>query len=148
MVAIARNLPTPRPRQRGKPGIGHTGEVFSLLGVVPLHERVGRWGRSTVEPVDEPATVRPNCAQFAEAAQGDTGGDGPAGDATERILDGQRGGGINVNLTGGLPLTEAATLAENASVSFQGGRGIDEGVTATLPPLDLAIMNPPFRAPT
>ena len=43
------------------------------------------------------------------------------GTQTERILDGQRVGGINVNLTGGLPLTEAATLAENAGVSFQGG---------------------------
>jgi len=43
------------------------------------------------------------------------------GTETERILDGQRVGGINVNLTGGLPLTEAATLAENEGVSFQGG---------------------------
>ena len=42
------------------------------------------------------------------------------GTETERILDGQRVDGINVNLTGGLPLTEAATLAENAGVSFQG----------------------------
>ena len=43
------------------------------------------------------------------------------GTETERILDGQRVDGINVNLTGGLPLTEAAMLAENAGVSFQGG---------------------------
>ena len=43
------------------------------------------------------------------------------GTETERILDGQRVEGINVNLTGGLPLTEAAMLAENAGVSFQGG---------------------------
>ena len=43
------------------------------------------------------------------------------GTETERILDGHRVDGINVNLTGGLPLTEAATLAENAGVSFQGG---------------------------
>ena len=43
------------------------------------------------------------------------------GTETERILDGQRVDGINVNLTGGLPLTEAAMLAENVGVSFQGG---------------------------
>ena len=42
------------------------------------------------------------------------------GTETERILDGQRVEGINVNLTSGLPLTEAAMLAENAGVSFQG----------------------------
>ena len=42
------------------------------------------------------------------------------GTETERILDGQSVDGINVNLTGGLPLTEAAMLAENGGVSFQG----------------------------
>lgn len=42
------------------------------------------------------------------------------GTETERILDGQPVEGINVNLTSGLPLTEAATLAENGGVSFQG----------------------------
>ena len=42
------------------------------------------------------------------------------GTETERILDGQRVDGINVNLTSGLPLTEAATLAENRGIAFMG----------------------------
>ena len=42
------------------------------------------------------------------------------GTETERILDGQPVEGINVNLTSGLPLTEAATLAENRGIAFMG----------------------------
>ena len=42
------------------------------------------------------------------------------GTETERILDGQRVEGINVNLTSGLPLTEAAMLAENRGIAFMG----------------------------
>lgn len=42
------------------------------------------------------------------------------GTETERILDGQSVDGINVNLTSGLPLTEAAVLAENRGIAFMG----------------------------
>ncbi len=42
------------------------------------------------------------------------------GTETERILDGQPVDGINVNLTSGLPLTEAAMLAENRGIAFMG----------------------------
>ena len=43
------------------------------------------------------------------------------GTETDHVLDGQPVAGINVNLTSGLPLTEAVALAENKGLSFQGG---------------------------
>jgi len=42
------------------------------------------------------------------------------GSEIQRILDGHPVEGINVNLTSGLPLTEAKVLSENAGLSFMG----------------------------
>lgn len=42
------------------------------------------------------------------------------GSNTHYLLDGQEVEGINVNLTTGLPLTEARALAENTGLAFQG----------------------------
>ena len=68
------------------------------------------------------------------------------GTETERTLDGQRVDGINVNLTGGLPLTEAAALAENEGVSFQGGIKVGPfEIEETLARRMLASPNPDGR---